>query len=52
VSPEKLEADMAAATDLEKLYELGSLLDAIPDEAQRLRLNEVFDARAAELEGQ
>ncbi|WP_313334073.1 recombinase RecT [Comamonas sp.] len=52
LSPEKLQADMAAATDLEKLYELGSLLDAIPDEAQRLRLNEVFDARVAELEGQ
>lgn len=52
LSPEKLHADMAAATDLEKLYELGSLLDAIPDEAQRQRLNEVFDARVAELEGQ
>lgn len=51
VIPEKLEADMLACTDLDKLYELGGLLEAIPDEAQRLRLNEVFEARVAELEG-
>ncbi|MCS4292693.1 hypothetical protein M2375_000899 [Comamonas sp. BIGb0152] len=51
LSPEKLEADMKAAAALDKLYELGSLLEGIPDEAQRLRLNEVFDARVAELEG-
>lgn len=51
VIPEKLESDMLACTNMDKLHELGSLLDAIPDEAQRLRLNEVFDARVAELEG-
>ncbi|SDM35972.1 hypothetical protein SAMN05428957_1053 [Oryzisolibacter propanilivorax] len=32
------------------VYDLGSRLDAISDEAQRLRLNQIFDARVAELE--
>lgn len=50
VSPDKLAADMQACTDLDKLYELGGLLEAITDEAQRLRVNEIFDARVAQLE--
>ena len=50
VEPDKLAADMQACTDLDKLYELGGLLEAITDEAQRLRVNEIFDARVAQLE--
>lgn len=50
VSPDKLAADMQACADLDKLYELGGLLEAITDEAQRLRVNEIFDARVAQLE--
>lgn len=52
VDPDKLIADMQAATDLDLVYELGGLIEAIPDEAQRLRATEVFDARAAALEQQ
>ena len=51
VNPAKLEADMKAATDLDKLYELGGLIDAVQDEALRIHLTEVFDARVTELEG-
>lgn len=50
VDPDKLAGDMQACTDLDKLYELGGLLEAITDEAQRLRVNEIFDARVAQLE--
>lgn len=50
VHPDKLAADMQACTDLDKLYELGGLIEAITDEAQRLRITEIFDARVAELE--
>lgn len=50
VDPDKLAADMQACADLDKLYELGGLLEAITDEAQRLRVNEIFDARVAQLE--
>ena len=32
------------------LYEQAALMDAVTDEAARLRLNEVFDAKQAELE--
>lgn len=46
----QLEADMRAAPDKDALYTVASLLDAITDEAQRLHLNEVFDACAAQLE--
>lgn len=50
VDPEKLAADMQACTDLDKLYELASLMDAVTDEAAALRLNEIFVAKQAELE--
>lgn len=50
VDPAKLEADMQACTDLDKLYELGGLIDAISDEALSTNLSKVFDARVAELE--
>lgn len=50
VDPVKLEADMKACTDLDKLYELGGLIDAISDEALSTDLSKVFDARVAELE--
>lgn len=51
VDPDKLAADIKAASTLDKVYELGGLMDAITDEPQRLRLNEIFEARVAELEG-
>ena len=41
---------MQACTDLDKLYELGGLIDAISDEALSTDLSKVFDARVAELE--
>lgn len=50
VSPDNLAAELQACADLDKLYELGGLIEAIPDEAQRLRVTEIFDARAAQLE--
>ena len=50
VDPAKLAADMQACTDLDKLYELAGLIEAITDEATVLRLNEIFAAKQAELE--
>ena len=50
IDADKLATDMEATTDIDKLYELGGLLDAITDEAQRLRVTEIFEARVAELE--
>lgn len=50
VDPTKLEADMKACTDLDKLYELGGLIEAISDEATKLHLNEIFNAKCEELE--
>ncbi|MFA5386835.1 MAG: RecT family recombinase [Candidatus Paceibacterota bacterium] len=50
VDQQKLETDMQAADNLDKLYELGGLIEAVTDEAARLRLTEIFDARIAELE--
>lgn len=50
VDPQKLAADMQACTDLDKLYELAGLMEAITDEAAALRLNEIFAAKQAELE--
>lgn len=47
----KLEQALRDAADLDALHEQGALLEAITDEAQRLRLTEIFDARVAELEG-
>lgn len=51
VNPEKLAQAMQTATDLDALYEQGSLLDAVTDEGAHLRLNEIFDAKVKELEG-
>ena len=51
VNADKLAQDMQAATDLDTLYEQAALMDAVTDEGARLRLNEVFDAKQAELEG-
>ncbi len=50
VDPNKLAADMQACNDLDKLYELAGLMDAITDEAAKLRLTEIFAAKQAELE--
>lgn len=50
VDIDKLAADMRAAPDKDALYTAASLMDAVTDEAQRMRLNEIFDARVAELE--
>lgn len=50
VDANKLCTDMQACTDLDKLYELAGLMDAITDEAAALRLNEIFTAKQAELE--
>ncbi|MDU7588663.1 MAG: phage recombination protein Bet [Acidovorax sp.] len=47
---EQLAQALQAAPDLDALYDVASRLDAITDEAQRLRLNDIFDARVAELE--
>lgn len=50
VDPSKLEADIKACTDLEKLYELGNLLEAVTDKEQHAAISQIFDARVAELE--
>lgn len=50
VNADKLAQDMQAAADLDTLYEQAALMDAVADEGARLRLNEVFDAKQAELE--
>lgn len=50
VDPSKLAADMQACNDLDKLYELAGLMEAITDEAAKLRIEEIFAAKQAELE--
>ena len=50
VDPAKLAADMTACTNLDKIYELAGLMDAITDEAAKLRIEEIFAAKLAELE--
>ena len=50
VDPHKLAADMQACNDLDKLYELAGLMEAITDEAAKLRIEEIFAAKQAELE--
>lgn len=50
VDPAKLEADIKACTDLEKLFELGNLLETVTDKDQHAAISQIFDARAAELE--
>ena len=50
VDPEKLIAEINAATDLDTVYERGGLIDQITDEAAQQRVSAIFDARVAELE--
>lgn len=50
VDPAKLEADIKACTDLNKLYDLGNQIEVIADPSQQATLTDIFDARAAELE--
>lgn len=47
---EQLAQAMQSAPDIDALYTVASRLDDITDEEQRLRLNDIFDARMAELE--
>ena len=49
-NPEQLAQELQDAQDLDKVYELGGLIDTIPDEAQRQRLHEIFNARCEALE--
>lgn len=50
IDPTHLAQRMHACADLDKLYELASLMDAITDEAAKLRIEEIFAAKQAELE--
>lgn len=50
VDPAKLEADINACTDLNKLYDLGNQIETIADPSQQATLTDIFDARVAELE--
>lgn len=50
VDPAKLEADIKACTDLNKLYDLGNQIETIADPSQQATLTDIFDARVAELE--
>lgn len=50
VDADHLAQTLQDAPDIDALYTVASRLDAITDEAQRLRLNDIFDARVAELE--
>lgn len=50
VHPDDLARVMQECTDIDKIYEFGGLLEAITDEAQRLHVTEIFEARVAELE--
>ncbi len=50
VDADHLAQTLQDAQDLDKVYELGGLIDAITDEAQRLRLQEIFNARCEALE--
>jgi hypothetical protein len=49
-NPEQLAQALHDAQDLDRVYELGGLIDTIPDEAQRQRLHEIFNARCEALE--
>lgn len=50
VDPAKLESDIKACTDIEKLYELGNLIEAVADDVVHNQLTALFDAKLAELE--
>ena len=51
VSTDPLAERLRSAADHDQLYEAANLMEAVTDEAQRLRLNEIFEARQAELDG-
>ena len=50
VDPVKLEADIKACSDLDKLYELGGLIDAVAEPSLQATLTDIFDTRVQELE--
>ena len=50
VDADHLAQELHDAQDLDKVYEMGGLIDTIPDEAQRQRLHEIFNARCEALE--
>ena len=50
VDAAKLEADIKACNDLNKLYELGEQIEALPEPSQQAYITDIFDARVAELE--
>ena len=47
---DRLAADFAACKDLDRLYELAGLIDAVADEATALRLKELFTVKQEALE--
>lgn len=49
VTPDELVKKITDANDLDKVYELGGLIEAITDAAQRARVTTVFEARVAAL---
>ena len=51
VSPEQLAERLRSAPDHDSLYEVANLMEAVTDEATRQQLNEIFEARQAELDG-
>lgn len=51
VTTDSLAERLRSAADHDQLYEAANLMEAVTDEAQRLRLNEIFEARLAELNG-
>lgn len=51
VDPDDLIKAIGEAIDLDTVYELGARIEAITDEAQAMRVSEIFDARVAELGG-
>lgn len=51
VSTDSLAERLRTSEDHDQLYEAANLMEAVTDEAQRLRLNEIFAARLAELDG-
>ena len=50
INPAKLEVDIKACSDLDKLYELGNQIEALPEPSQQAYITDIFDARVAELE--
>lgn len=51
VSTDQLAERLRCAADHDSLYEAANLMEAVTDEVQRQQLNEIFEARQAELNG-